>query len=67
MFLFSFALLVDRYDTCPSWERSHTAVRELYRLIPNFQKRVDEGSPEEIKEFFAQVGNIFLLISIFMY
>ena len=35
----------------PSWERSHNAVWELCRLIPNFQKKIDEGSPEELSEF----------------
>jgi len=43
---------------CASWERSHTAVRELSRLIPNFQKKIDEGSPEELSEFYAEVSNI---------
>jgi len=42
----------------PSWERSHTAVRELCRLIPNFQKKIDEGTPEELSEFYAEVSNI---------
>jgi len=37
------------------WERSHTAVRELNRLIPNFQKKIDEGSPEELNEFYAEL------------
>ena len=46
------------YDHVPSWERSHTAVRELCRLIPNFQKKIDEGTPEELSEFYAEVSNI---------
>jgi hypothetical protein len=49
----------------PSWERSHTAVRELSRLIPNFEKKIDEGSPEELKNFYAEVGSIVLVIGVF--
>ena len=41
-----------------SWEHSHTAVWELSCLIPNFQKKFDEGSPEELSEFYAEVSNI---------
>jgi hypothetical protein len=44
--------------TLPSWERSHKAVQELNRLIPNFQKKIDEGSPEELNKFYADVCNI---------
>jgi hypothetical protein len=53
--------------TVPSWERSHTAVQELCRLIPNFQKKIDEGSPEELGEFYAEVSNILVDISAFTY
>jgi hypothetical protein len=53
--------------TVPSWERSHTAVRELCRLIPNFQKKIDEGSPEELSEFYAEVSNILVDIGAFTY
>jgi hypothetical protein len=49
----------------PSWERSHAAVRELSRLIPNFQKKIDEGSPEELSEFYAEVRGILLDIGAF--
>lgn len=42
-------------DLKRNWERSHTAVRELCRLIPNFQKKIDEGSPEELSEFYAEL------------
>jgi hypothetical protein len=55
------------YDLVPSWERSHTAVRELCRLIPNFQKKIDEGTPEELSEFYAEVSNIFVDIVAFAY
>jgi hypothetical protein len=41
-----------------SWERSHTAVRELIHLIPNFQKKIDEGSPEELNQFYAEASKI---------
>ena len=50
-----------------SWERSHKAVRELVRLIPNFQKKIDEGSPEELSEFYAEVTNIVVDIGLFTY
>ena len=51
--------------TVPSWERSHTAVQELCCLIPNFQKKFDEGSPEELSEFYAEVSNILVDIGAF--
>jgi hypothetical protein len=51
----------------PSWERSHTAVRELSRLIPNFRKKIDEGSPEELSEFYAEVSNILVEMGVFTY
>jgi hypothetical protein len=51
----------------PSWERSHTAVRELSHLIPNFQKKIDEGLPEELNNFYADVGSIVLDIGVFTY
>ena len=44
----------------PSWERSYTAVQELKRLIPNFQKTIDNGSPEELHTFYAEVSKIVL-------
>jgi hypothetical protein len=50
-----------------SWERSHRAVQELNRLIPNFQKKIDEGSPEELNKFYAEVSNIALYLSVFAY
>ena len=46
--------------TVPSWECSHTAVRKLCRLIPNFQKKIDEESPEELSEFYAEVRNMLI-------
>jgi hypothetical protein len=51
--------------TVPSWERSHTAVREICRLIPNFQKKIDEGSPEELSEFYAEASNVLVGIVAF--
>jgi hypothetical protein len=53
--------------TVPSWERSRTAVRELCRLIPNFQKKIDEGSPEELSEFYAEVSSILVDIGAFTF
>ena len=54
-------------DTRLSWERIYTAVQELNRLIPNFQKRIDEGLPEELNTFYAEVSNIALYISMIVY
>jgi hypothetical protein len=42
----------------PSWERSHTAVQELNHLIPNFQKKIDEGSPEELNQFYTEASKL---------
>lgn len=42
----------------PSWERSHTAVQELNHIIPNFQKRIDEGSPEELNQFYTEASKL---------
>lgn len=42
----------------PSWERSHNAVRELIQLIPNFQKKIDEGSPEELNLFYTEATKL---------
>jgi hypothetical protein len=55
------------HTAVPSWERSHAAVRELCRLIPNFQKKIDEGSPEELSEFYAEVSGILVDIGAFTY
>ena len=61
-----FVCFVDIWP-CQSWERSYTAVRELCRLIPNFQKKIDEGTPEELSEFYAEVSNILVEIVAFTY
>ena len=53
--------------TVPSWECSHTAVRELCHIIPNFQKKIDEGSPEELSEFYAEASNSLVDIGAFTY
>ena len=62
-----FVLFILLTHHCASWERSHAAVRELCRLIPNFQKKIDEGSPEELSEFYAEVSGIFADIGAFTY
>ena len=48
--------------TCHSYARSATAVKELRRLIPNFDKKADEA-PIEFVKFLKQVRTIFFLIS----
>ena len=65
MFLCLLVLLT--YDRVPSWERSRTAVHELCHLIPNFQKKIDDGTPEELSEFYAEVSNILVDIVAFAY
>ena len=52
-----YLLLISSTDLWPwdSWERSHKALRELCRLIPNFQKKIDEAEPEELSEYYSQV------------
>ena len=60
-------LVLLTYDHVPSWERSHTAVRELCHLIPNFQKKIVNGTPEELSEFYAEVSNILVDIVAFAY
>ncbi|KJA23053.1 hypothetical protein HYPSUDRAFT_201615 [Hypholoma sublateritium FD-334 SS-4] len=37
------------------WERNHAAVQALNRLIPNFQKKVDNGTPEELNTFYVEL------------
>ena len=51
----------------PSWERSYTATQELMRLIPGLEKKINEGEPEEIAEFYAEVRSIILFIDAFTY
>jgi hypothetical protein len=53
--------------TVSSWERSHTAVRELCRLVPNFKKKIDQEPPEELSEFYAEVSSILVDIGAFAY
>ena len=43
-------------DRNSSWERSHSAIQILKQLIPNFQKKIDEDSPEELHMFYAEVS-----------
>ncbi|KIM37371.1 hypothetical protein M413DRAFT_31063 [Hebeloma cylindrosporum] len=38
-----------------NWQRSHTALQELCRLLPNFQKKIDEGNPEELSEYYSKL------------
>jgi len=47
-----------------SWERCHKAVQELVRLIPNFQRKIDDGLPEELSEFYAEVSYVMVVVEI---
>jgi hypothetical protein len=38
-----------------SYARSADALKELTRLIPNFQKKIDEAEPDEAQEFYSIV------------
>jgi len=31
-------------------------MQELNHLIPNFQKKIDEGSPEELTKFYTEAS-----------
>ncbi|KAF8156768.1 hypothetical protein B0H34DRAFT_798148 [Crassisporium funariophilum] len=37
------------------WERSHKALQELCCLLPNFHKKINEGSPEELFEYYSKL------------
>ena len=39
-----------------SYARSAEALKELSRLIPNFQKKIDEAEPDEAYEFYNVVS-----------
>lgn len=38
-----------------SYARSADALKELTRLIPNFQKKIDEAEPDDAQEFYSMV------------
>jgi len=38
-----------------SYARSADALKELARLIPNFQKKIDEAEPDDVQEFYSMV------------
>lgn len=39
-----------------SYARSADALKELLRLIPNFQKKIDEAEPDDAQEFYSMVS-----------
>ena len=39
-----------------SYARSADALKELTRLIPNFQKKIDEAEPDDAHEFYSIVS-----------
>ncbi len=39
-----------------SYARSAEALKELIRLIPNFQKKIDEAKPDDAQEFYSIVS-----------
>ena len=39
-----------------SFARSADALKELTRLIPNFQKKIDEAQPDDAQEFYSMVS-----------
>jgi hypothetical protein len=49
--------IIFRSLTCDlaRWQRSHTALQELCLLLPNFRKKIDEGNPEELSEYYSKV------------
>ena len=38
-----------------SYARSADVLKELTRLIPNFQKKIDEAEPDDAQEFYSIV------------
>ena len=48
-----------------SWQRSYHSVQALSRLIPNFQKTIDGGSPEELNAFYVEVSEAALCTGAF--
>jgi len=43
-----------------SYARSADALKELTRLIPNFQKKIDEAEPDEAQDFYSMVREEFI-------
>jgi hypothetical protein len=41
-----------------SYARSADALKELTRLIPNFQKKIDEAEPDDAQEFYSTVSTL---------
>jgi len=41
-----------------SYARSADALKELTRLIPNFQKKIDEAEPDVLQEFYSTVSTL---------
>ena len=39
-----------------SYARSADSLKELTRLIPNFQKKIDEAEPDDAQEFYSTVS-----------
>jgi len=39
-----------------SYARSASALKELTRLVPNFQKKIDEAEPDDAQEFYNLVS-----------
>jgi hypothetical protein len=46
-----------------SYARSADALKELMRLIPNFQKKIDETEPDEAQEFYSMVSQEFVQLT----
>lgn len=50
-----------------SWECSYNAIKELNQLVPNFLKKIDKGTPEELNTFYREVSNCIFSVGIFTY
>jgi hypothetical protein len=44
-----------------SWERGHTAVKQLLRVVPKLQDYLDNADPNELTEFCSGVSTRILL------
>jgi hypothetical protein len=55
-FICQFTFVALTSESWLSYARSAGALKELTRLIPNFQKKIDEAEPDDAQEFYNMVS-----------